>query len=372
MRICHITSRHNWDDDRIYQRACIGLHREGMEIHLIATYTGENPNNYGVIFHWLKPRNGWRSRIFSSIEAYQISTKIDADVFHFHDPDLLPWMLLLSLKGKRIIYDVHENYAERVTSLRFPQWAKQPIAMFWSFFERFCASQYAGIITTTQSMQYLFEGINTLKIVIGNTPYLSALGSINLNVDKKPYTIYTSGSHSDKRNCIQTIDALPIILRTLPKTRLIFVGRYSPKDYEYRLLNRAYELGVKDYVEIDGMLPYKENFIRTAQMEVGCVFYEDNANNRVTIPNRLFEYMYAGVAVIGETFFEVKKVIEDSECGIVVNSSDPKSIADGVIRLFSDLSSLRKMQTNARNRIISTYSYENELKKLIAMYHSLK
>ena len=170
---------------------------------------------------------------------------------------------------------------------------------------------------------------------------------------------------------MQTIEALPLILKKIPGARLVFVGNYYPEGYEFRLKARAKELGIETHVEIEGMLPWKENFGRTAQMEVGCVFYEDNVNNRVTIPNRLFEYMYAGAAIIGESFFEVKKIIDESQCGIVVNSSDPKSIADGVIRLFTDIPALRKMQSNARSKTISTYAYEYELKKMITFYNSL-
>ena len=172
MRICHITSMHDWDDDRIYQRACIGSLREGLEIHLIATYPAVKSMEVGVKFHWLKQRQGWRRRIFSPIEAYKLALVINADIFHFHDPDLLPWMLLLSYKGKKVIYDVHENYAERILSLKLPNWVKQTLAKFWSIFERFCASRYAAIITTTQSMQSLFADINIPKVSVSNYLYI--------------------------------------------------------------------------------------------------------------------------------------------------------------------------------------------------------
>lgn len=362
---------HQWNDVRIYQRACIGLANKGLEIHLIATCPDIAPDESGIFFHWLKQRQGWKKRFISSREAYKTALNIEADIFHFHDSYLLPWMLLLSFKGRRVIYDVHENYAERILALSFPNWVKFTLAKFWSFFELFCASKFAGVVTTTQSMQEIFQKTNTPKIVVSNSIYLSALSDLIVNVDKKPFTIYTSGSHSAKRNCMQTVEALPLILKKIPKAKLIFAGSYYPEEYKVSLRLRAKELGIDDKVETEDLLSYKENLKRTAQMEVGCVFYENNINNRVTVPNRLFEYMYAGVAVIGESFCEVKKVIEDSQCGVVVDSSDPESIADGVIRLFSDIQTLRKMQSNARRRIISTYAYEHELEKIISFYNSI-
>ena len=351
MRVCHITSMHPWNDVRIYQRACIGLANKGLEIHLIATHPDSTPAESGIIFHWLKQRQGLKRRIFSSREAFKIALNIEADVFHFHDSYLLPWMLFLCLNGRKVIYDVHENYTERILALKIPRGVKFMITKFWSKFECYCVSKFAGVVTTTQSMQEIFKKTRTPKIVVSNSIYLSALSDLNVNVEKKPYTIFISGSHSAKRNCMQAVEALPLILRKIPEAKLIFAGRYFPEEYKSSLNSRAKELGVENKVETEDMLSYKDNLKRTAQMEVGCVFYENNVNNRVTIPNRLFEYMFAGVAVIGESFIEIKRVIEDSHCGVVVNSSDPESIANGIIRVFSDIQALRDMQINARRRI---------------------
>ncbi|MBN1183215.1 MAG: glycosyltransferase [Bacteroidales bacterium] len=369
--ICQITSMHQWDSIRIYKKACLGLVRNGIEVHLVTISPDIPPVDIGIKFHWLKQRKGWRRRIFSSREAYRIALKINADIFHFHDPDLLPWMLILSIKGRRVVYDMHENYAEVFHRLNLPVLLKMIMANLWTYFLRFCARRFKGIITVSQSMQSLLSSISTPMIVVRNAPYLLELEDVNINIGKKPFTVYTSGTNSSMRNCMQTIEALPYILRKIPEVRLIFAGEYQPEGFKEELKEKAIELGIDSHVELEGMLPYKENFMRTVQMEVGCVFYEDNVNNRVGIPNRLFEYMYAGVAVIGESFVEVKKVIEDSKCGNVVNSSDSQSIANGVIQLFSDIEKLKKMQSNARNKIISDYSYENELKKMISFYYSL-
>lgn len=371
MKICHITSMHAWDNVRIFHRACIGLLVKGFEIHLIATSPENTQSDSGVQFHWLKKRKGIKRRIFSSREAYKLALKINADLFHFHDPDLLPWMLLLTLRKRKIIYDIHENYNERILTLKVPNWIKIFISKLWVSFERFCISKFAGIITTTQSMQDIFSNINVLKIIVSNSVYMSALHDINFRVEKIPFSVYSSGSHSDKRNCMQTILALPLILKKFPKTKLIFAGTFCPENYKDILMCKAKELGVDTHLEIQGMLSYRNNFNRTTKMEIGCVFYEDNVNNRVTIPNRLFEYMYAGVAVIGESFPEVRNVIEQADCGIIVNSSDPESIANAIIELFADIPKLRKMQLNARNRIKTTYAFEHDLESMVSLYNKI-
>jgi glycosyltransferase involved in cell wall biosynthesis len=358
---------HAWNDDRIFQRACIGIGNKGHDIVLIATEPPSNEEK-GVQIIPLKKRTGIKRRIFSSFEAYKKAKKLDSDIYQFHDPDLLPWMWLLSRKGKRVIYDVHENYSERLQNSSLPAFIKVLALKTWIEFERFCVSRFSGVITTTNSMQQLFNGISTPKIAVSNTPYIKVLEGINLDTEKQPFTIYTSGTHSNKRNCMQTVEALPLILKEIPQAQMIFVGRYSPASFEQELNDRAKELGVSDHLETYGMQPWKENFKRTAFMEVGCVFYADNPNNRVTIPNRLFEYMYAHVAVIGESFPEIKRVIEKAACGLTVNSADSSEIANGIIALFKDQKALKRKQKSARAAIESEFAFEIELEKMIDFY----
>lgn len=350
----------------------MGLINSGIEVCLIASKPEDNIPVTVIPIHWLKSRQGWKRSILSSYEAYRKALRIKADIFHFHDPDLLPWMVLLSLKGRKVIYDVHDNYQEWILNFTLPDWFKKALSKLWPKAEQFCASKFSGIISTTLSMQTLFSNVQIPKLVVSNTPYLNSLENIDVSsIEKTPFTVYSSGDHSSKRNCMQTIESLQYVKKKIPGIRLIFAGTFSPDGYERSLINRAKELGIEEHVTIEGMLPYRENFLRTASMEVGCVFYEDNVNNRLTIPNRLFEYMFAGVAVLGEAFYEVKKVINDSGCGIVIDSSEPESIAEGIINIFSDISSLRKMQSNGRAEINSKYSYEHDLKRMIAFYNSL-
>jgi glycosyltransferase involved in cell wall biosynthesis len=119
------------------------------------------------------------------------------------------------------------------------------------------------------------------------------------------------------------------------------------------------------------MLPWLENFNRTASMHIGLVLYEDNPNNRVTIPNRLFEYMISGLAVVGEEFTEVKKVISDANCGYTCNSAEPHDIAKAVIATIEDNRGVLQLGINGKNAILQKYAFEYDLERLIDFYKQL-
>ena len=362
---------HEYNDDRIFERAAKGLNFLNHRVILIATYP-DNTKVDGIEIVGLKKRYGLFRRLFSSYEAYSKARNIPADIFHFHDPDLMPWMLLLSMSGKKVIYDVHENYESRFYNLPIPSIIKNYLARVYRFVENFIVNRLSGLTVVTESMKKLFKSVNKPIAITGNVVYLERLKSISFEIQKESkFTIYTSGTNSSSRNCIKTIEALPLILQRVPNVTMKFVGRYYPKDYEAKLMQRAKDLGVSKSVVIDGMIPWEENFIRTARAHIGCVFYEDNLNNKITLPNRLFEYMYCGVAVLGEGFPEVEKVLSETGAGLIVDSSEPEMIAEKSIYVLTHPDKMYEMGQKGRKAVLEKYNYENTLSELEDFYKGI-
>lgn len=362
---------HEYNDDRIFERAAKGSSSLGNKVFLISTYPSDTEIE-GVSIVGLKKRTGLNRRINSSFEAYRKSKIVKADIYHFHDPDLIPWMVMLSFSGRKVVYDVHENYESRLYKLPFPRFVNKLFAGIYRWMERLISRRFAGITVVTESMRNLFEGFKKPMCVVGNVVFLDRLKNVNFDRNKKKeLLIYTSGTNSAARNCIQTIEALRSILKEIPEVKMKFVGRYHPESFKQKMSDRARELEVQDNVIIDGMIPWEENFNRTAEASIGCVFYEDNPNNRVTLPNRLFEYMFCGVAVLGEDFPEVRKVLDETSAGLCVNSSDPSDIAEKAISLLKNPDKMNEMGINGRNAVMERYNFENTLTELMKFYRKI-
>ena len=244
---------HPFNDDRIFERACKGLNSIGDKVILIATHDGDIVID-GIGILGLKKRKGLSRRILSSFEAFRKARTVKADVFHFHDPDLIPWMLILSFLNRKVVYDVHENYESRAVKLP-PLFLRKVYAKIYRKLENMLSSGFSGLTVVTPSMKNLFRGVNKPIEVTDNVVYVSRLKDVELPAEKnKKLTIYTSGTNSKYRNCLQTIDALPHILREVPDIRMMFAGRYYPEDYRSLLNKRAEDLGVSEYVSIEGMM----------------------------------------------------------------------------------------------------------------------
>ncbi len=368
MHICHISSMHEWNDDRIFERACKMLVKLGHTVTLIATAEKDFEDS-GVRILAVKPRSGWKRRLFSSQEAYKIALELDADIFHFHDPDLMPWMNRLARKGKATVMDVHENY-----EARFFMWGLPPVfarlaAGWFRHYERNSAKQYAGVVGVSTSVLELFSGVLNDQVVVQNVPDPERFRELEIEFDRPlPPIIYTSGTHSDARNCMQTVEAMPEVLKHHPDAQFQFVGRYEPSGYQEQLASRARELGVEASLILGGMLPWEENFRRTATTHIGCVFYEDNLNNRVTIPNRLFEYMFCGVAVVAHDFPELRRVVEQEACGLLVDSADPSQIARAINKLLDDPTMMKAYGKAGHLAVKQSYNFRSQCEAMAEFY----
>ncbi len=359
---------HNWNDDRIYQRACLGLANAGHEVHLVATQQDKSPPGSLVRFHWLKPRKGWKRRWYSSREAVDKAKKINADVFHFHDPELLLHIKKLKLKfpESKVFYDIHENYC-----VRFKMWGLPAfVGRLFRIFELFIIRRLDGYTITTQSMQELFKSSNKPSCIINNSVNISRLEKLNINDTQFTYPpiIYTSGTHSHARNCIETIRAMRYMNKEIP-FQMIFGGKYD-SDIDQEMKAQATADGTINYLKLEGMLPWEVNFERTSEAFLGCVIYADNSNNRVALPNRLFEYMYCGIPVVATDFPELRNIINKTRCGILVNSEDPEDIARAFEYLLLHPEEAQAMGARGKQAIYTDYGFHVDLKRLEVFYNN--
>lgn len=359
---------HEWNDDRIFERAAVGLASLGHDVTLIAP-ADKDFESEGVKILAITKRKRFLKHLLGPGDAFKRLSEIDAEIYHFFNPNLMWKMKKLSRLGKNVYIDIHENYEARVDKAYLPSFLRKILVRKYRKWENSLCSHFKGITVVTKSMAIKLEDTGRPVLVVDNVPYLKRLEKVHLAVKKADHpTIITSGSHSVARNCMNAVEALPLIVKEIPDVVMKFVGRFQPESYEQDLITRAKQLGVENHFETEGMIPWLENFSRVSSAHIGCVFYNDNLNNRVTLPNRLYEYMFCGLAVLGEDFPEVKKVIESSGGGALVKSNDPNSIAQAAISLLKDRVSLETKTKAARKAIEEVLNFENALKELDNFY----
>ena len=107
--IAHLTSVHPAFDNRVFFKECRSLVQAGYNLALVAPHKHDEIVE-GIRIHAIpKPRNRLKRMVGASAHVFRKAVELKADLYHFHDPELLPVGLILKARGKRVIYDIHED-----------------------------------------------------------------------------------------------------------------------------------------------------------------------------------------------------------------------------------------------------------------------
>ena len=100
MKVCHMTRVHPSTDTRIFYKECIALAKDGYDVTLVAYGNSREENDVKVVGIGNLPKSRLKRIFLFSKKIYKAALNVDADVYHLHDPELLPYVKKLKHKGK--------------------------------------------------------------------------------------------------------------------------------------------------------------------------------------------------------------------------------------------------------------------------------
>ncbi len=361
-KVCHLSSVHQRYDTRVLLKECTSLYNHGYEVHLVVA-DGKGYENYnGIQIHDVGTTKGRLSRFFKSTKAVlKKGLEIDADIYHFHDPELMPSGIKLKRKGKKVIYDTHEDLPRQLLSkLYIKFYLRKPLATVLEWYENYAAKKFDFIITATPHIQKRFSKLNKASLDINNYPMLSELNTETTSWSDKKDRICYVGSITQIRGLEEVIEAMG----HLEGLELNLAGSIWPKSFKERLENKK---GWQNTIFL-GQINRDEVKRVLRESQVGIVTFLPFGNHTHSQPNKLFEYMAQGIPLVASNFNLWKAIIEKVDCGICVDPEDPKAISKAVRILLDDKEQAQQMGENGRNAVLTTFNWESEEKKLIQIY----
>jgi glycosyltransferase involved in cell wall biosynthesis len=288
------------------------------------------------------------------------------DVVHAHDAAmLLPGIIGARTIGAPLVYDSHElatsvPYRERV-------WA-----WFVAGIERLVVPRCAAVITVSDGIAERLRRryrLPSTPTVVRNVTALRAHGPgglrMRLGIDTRTPLVLHQGAPAPDRGCEQLLAAV----QRLPGTHLAFLGDPEP-GYATALRRATRERGLQDRVTLLPSVPLEELLAHTAEADVGVTLLQDTCeNHRLALPNKLFEYIAAGIPVVASALPETRGLIERHGVGWCVAPGDPSALAgalDLALRRRDD-PDLRKRLTRAAEEL----SWEREQQRLLGLYERL-
>lgn len=365
MKICHLTSVHRHPDPRIFFKQCRSLAAFGHEVHLV-TAGAEDDMRDGVRVHGVAAAKGGRLSRFTGTmrRVYREAIRIDADAYHFHDPELIPVGLLLKRRGKAVLYDVHEDVPR---DIMLKKWIPRPIrgvvASGVARLEAFAARRFDAIVTATPKINERFQAYNPRSVNINNYPLLEELSFTGESSDKRGDTICYIGYITEIRGIFHMVEAVG-----KAEARLLLGGKFSYPEER----RRAGELPGWERVEFIGWLGRDEVARTLSEASAGLVVLHPTDTFVESLPVKLFEYMAAGIPVIASHFPLWKQIVEGSDSGICVDPLNADEIAGAIRRIVANPEEARRLGRNGRMAVERRYNWEHEALKLRRLYDHLQ
>lgn len=364
VKICHMTSAHQDGDIRIFHKECVSLSEVGYDVHLVIPNTISRIEK-GVQIHSfeLETKNRFQRFLKTAQKTYQVALSLNADIYHFHDPELLPYGLKLAKKGKKVIYDAHEDVPRQILGKPWIPAILRPLfAKTFEVFENFVAKRLSFVVVSTPTIKSRFLNITPNTEAICNYPILEEIKA-PLSWESRKDEICYIGGITEIRGIRELIDALPYN----SGIKLNLAGNYSPASFRDELTPKD---GWKQVVE-HGYVGRQEIVEILRRSKVGMVTLYPQENYLDSLPIKMYEYMFSGIPVIASNFPLWEEIISENQCGLCIDPKNPIEIGSAIQSILSNEEQAKRMGENGRKAVLEKYNWSIEKAKLNAIYLTL-
>ena len=362
-KVCILTTVHSVFDTRIFHKEAKTLLQAGYDVILIVQHN-QNEIIDGVrIIAIQKTKSRFRRILFFSWKTLYLALRQGADVYHFHDPELIIVGIILKLFGKKVIYDVHEDVPKQILD---KDWIGSIfVRKFFSFLvnliEQTGAFLFNRIVAATPEIAKKFP--KTKTIILRNFPILELINNA-MPADykkNKPLIIYAGGL-SKIRGIKEMIQAMESIG---DRAELLLLGKWESEKYKKECENLK---GWK-YTKYLGFKKLEEVYGYMKISDIGLSMLYPTKNYSVGLPIKSFEYMACSLSIVMSNFSYWQEIFKGY--ALFANPYDSKDIALKILFLLNNSDHAKRLREKGRQLVEKEYHWEEENKKLLKMYKYL-
>lgn len=311
-------------------------------------------------------------RLVSHLSCTRLLVQLSADIYHAHDVSALPACFLAALlRRKPLIFDAHELPLSELDGTSW-QWLKKPLTHGLSILIRYCT----GVITVSPPIAREIRTAYRISEVslVRNVPSYQRISRGNLlrqhlGLDTEVRIALYHGNLQADRGLDRLIRAARFLE---PNIVIVLMGKGIGSTLAQLEALIAQE-DVANRVKVIPPVPYAELLHWAASADLGLIVYtpQQSLNVQMCLPNKLFEYLMAGLPVLASPLDAVVKVLDTYKVGQVVPSLDPLEVASAINALLADSAALAEMRHNALAAANGDLCWEKECQHLLQLYHRI-
>ena len=364
-RICHLTSAHKQNDVRIFHKECVSLaQRPDFDVYLVAEGESREQDGVHVIGVGKQPAGRKERATSFAKKVYEAALALDADIYHFHDPELLPTGRKLAGKGKAVVFDSHENTSEQLMIRSYiPLALRKAISGAYRAYERSCVRKFEGVIYPESPTP--FDDFARRVAVVDNTPRLSEFYDRYEEREGVPGNVVCHvGSLDPERG-------VPQLIKGCYKAgaKLILAGTFETEEYRKRIMeDESFScVDYRGYVDRSRVIDiYRESSIGASTLlNIGQYVIARN------LPTKVYECMAMGLPLIMSDTPYAREITGKYDFAVLVDPSDPDSIAEGIKRLSEDGNARKRMALEARRAVRERFNWAVDEAALFKLYDDI-
>ncbi len=376
MRICILNVLHAPFDKRVFHKVAVSLVNAGHAVTSVVPFSEPVPETQGVTFRSIPPAKSLPHRLLSVCRLVMNGLREEADIYVAVEPE--SWfagLILRAFTGRKLVFDVHEHVPSEFAKF-FPAGLQGFVAWLTLKTMRVFARFTNHIVLTRTSFDEAFEGLKTPRTVVINTNHLQPRCATVPSELRKRYevrpTVIHQGLFGDVRGSWQLLDAMKSVAARIPEVKCVVLGEYGyGSQDEYEAAIERERLG--NVLDMIPPVPFEEVPAHIAVSDIGLILFQPGpVNHTLAMPHKMFDYMREGKPVIAPDFaLEVRAIMKDADCGILVDVTDPEAIADAILSLLNDPAEAKRLGDNGRKAVETKYNWQEEEKKLLQAFASL-
>ena len=372
IRILMASSVHLWNDVRVYHKETLSLAKIA-DVHLVAVQADGAPQapNGRIAVDFLPAKgldNGQGDPI--GLRIYRVANILKQvlegkyDVFHFHDPELIPVGWIAKLRGKKVIYDVHEDYKSAWATR---DWMSRPMAMLLGWVGRACERLSLRVFDRFILAESSYNSfLRSQKCqVVQNYQHAPRCYSPVPRAEDESLKLVYAGGLTPARGVADIIDAVSQLHLAGHNITLDLFGNSASTSILHQI--RQGQSGT--WLSYHGFLPYPRLIERLPNYHVGLSPLRNHPNYSHSLPTKMLDYMAAGLAVVASNLPRTAEIATETD-GVIMH--EPGNLGDfqQCIRALLDEPTRLKLAWSG-SRAVGRYTWGSQEAILLRLYEGM-
>ncbi len=365
VRVVHFCTVHNWNDVRVFQKQCVSLAKAGYDVHLVVP-GAPHTTSQGVHLHTIKFSSNRIARMTRTAwHAFRIACQLRADIYEIHSPELLPEALILSLLGKPVVYDVHEDFT---TLIRQKDYLPAFARVLFAHGVRFLEKVSSRFMTITLAEKYYADFLPGHPLLL-NYPFDFGFTTLPRRDGPNCRVLLYAGNVGVERGALLH----PSLLSLDREIEVHLVG-HCPSALAARARDAAALAVDRLHIDaVDQFLPHAriQEYYQRDDLLAGLAVFPstpDVVNKELT---KFFEYMAAGLPILCSDFPAWRRLVVDNGVGLAVNPQSPPAIAEAIAWLREHPHERQQMGERGRRLVAEQFNWASQEKILLGIYAEL-